>query len=671
MGTPLGSSSPASKVGYSVRFDNSTSPSTRIKFLTEGMLLQELLRDPWLRQYSAVIVDEIHERGANVDLVTGFLRKLTKEKAEGRHGVPLKVVVMSATADMQGLVDFFGDDSGNPNDDAANLPQPNGDAPVSGTNGLRHKLAALDEGCPNKDEADSAASWSGISDSEGGNGQEITKVQLKGSRNGYQGRAGQPSSTKVRHIAQGQANKAVSICVIKGRQYPVELHHAPTPISDLIDGTLRMVLQIHHGEAMPGDVLVFLPGQEDIEAVEKLVLEYGKQLRAGVPKILVLPLFAALPQQAQQEAFLPAPSKNTRKIILATNIAETSVTVSGVRYVVDGGKAKIKQFRMRLGLDSLLAKPISKSSALQRKGRAGRESPGKCFRLYTEEDYKKLAERTTPEILRSDLTQIILTIKARGVDDVLSFPFLTPPPREALEKALLQLLTLDALDENGGITAIGRQMAGLPLAPALSRALLAAARAEAKCVPEVIDIISALTVENVFLNVTSEEKREEAELARKELVRREGDHMTVLTTVQKYARESADRKAWAERHFVSHRAMQAVMDVRKQLLAQTRSIISSQDSSTVEPSSIVSPERAAAILKCFLRGFSSKTARLCLDGSYKTIVGNHTIAIHPSSVLFGRKVEAIMYNEYVYTSKSYAKGVSAVQMNWLGEALGL
>lgn len=276
------------------------------------------------------------------------------------------------------------------------------------------------------------------------------------------------------------------------------------------------------------------------------------------PQLLVLPLFAALPQAAQQRVFQPAPPK-TRKIILATNIAETSVTVSGVRYVIDCGKAKIKQFRTRLGLDSLLVKPISQSAAIQRKGRAGREAPGQCFRLYAEQDYLALQPVNTPEILRCDLSQAILTMKARGMNDIMTFPLLDRPPREALEKALLQLLQLKALTESGTISDIGLQIAKLPLSAPLGRVLLAAAEPDMDCLLEVIDIISCISVENIFLNITSEEKKEEAEVARRELYRREGDHLTLLVTVQAYAVENADRKSWAERHFVSHRAMQAVM----------------------------------------------------------------------------------------------------------------
>jgi ATP-dependent RNA helicase DHR2 len=487
MGTPLGSHSPASKVGYSVRFDTSTSPSTRVKFLTEGMLLQEMLHDPYLLRYSAIVVDEVHERGINVDLTLGFLRNLVSGTLEGRGGVPLKVVVMSATADMESLTGFFQE------------------------------------------------------------GYKLPETEKKTIENGSEADEMDTSTSKD-----------ISVCRIKGRQFPVKTIYSPAPVHDFVDAALKVIFQIHQKEPMPGDILVFLTGQETVEALEHLVNEYAMGMDPALPKILVLPLFAALPQAAQQRVFAPAPPR-TRKIVLSTNIAETSVTVSGVRHVVDCGKAKVKQFRTRLGLDSLLVKPISKSAAIQRKGRAGREAPGQCFRLYTEKDYLALDETNTPEILRCDLSQALLNMKARGVDDIVQFPFLTRPPREALEKALLQLLNINALEDNGKISAVGLHIAKLPLTPTLGRVLLAAAENGSECLIDVIDIISCLSVENIFINTSSEEKKEAAEAARRDLYRREGDHLTMLTTVRVYAAEHADRKAWAERHLVSHRAMQSVM----------------------------------------------------------------------------------------------------------------
>ncbi|KAI5291764.1 putative ATP-dependent RNA helicase dhr2, partial [Ascosphaera aggregata] len=265
VGTPLGSSSSASQVGYSVRFDTSVSQSTRIKYLTEGMLLQEMLGDPWLSKYSAVVVDEVHERGVNVDVILGFLRNIVSDPVkEGRGGVPLKVVVMSATADMESLTDFF-------------------------AQGLREKKVVEDQG---------------------------------------------KSNDSSRNQAIDGTSSDISVCHVKGRQYPVKTIYTPQPVSDFVDAALRTIFQIHMKEPLPGDILVFLTGQETVEALEALVNEYATGIDKALPRVQVLPLFAALPQTAQQRVFQPAPPR-TRKVILATNIAETSVTVPGVRHVVD------------------------------------------------------------------------------------------------------------------------------------------------------------------------------------------------------------------------------------------------------------------------------------------------------------------------------------------------
>ncbi|MCJ1418590.1 putative ATP-dependent RNA helicase dhr2 [Xylographa parallela] len=683
MGTPLGSSSPASKIGYSVRFDNSTSPSTRIKFLTEGMLLQEMLRDPWLRQYSVVIVDEVHERGVNVDLVMGFLKNIVSGNKEGRGGLPLKVAVMSATADLEGLQMFFDDK----HDWKLQREIPKDIEEVD--NMSTNKIAGTE---------DIDSEWSGITsdgddhtsnlkqDSNHHANNEISTKNLSngnGSTNGFRLDDKPPAEPPTPSTFKDKPppdSPHVSVCHISGRQHPVQTIYSLNPVPDFVDAALRNIFQIHYKEPLPGDILVFLTGQETVETLESLVREYALALPPTVPKLLILPLFAALPPAAQQLVFHPTPPK-TRKVILATNIAETSVTVAGVRFVIDSGKSKIKQFRTRLGLDSLLVKPISQSAAIQRQGRAGREAPGKCYRLYTECDYRALAPAPTPEILRCDLSQAILTLKARGVDDITAFPFLDRPPREALEKALMQLFQLGALTDAGRINAVGLQIARLPLTAPLGRVLLAAADPAMDCLAEAIDIIACLSVENIFLALTSEETKERAASARRALLRREGDHLTLLATVQAYAAEKADRKAWAERHFVSHRAMQAVMDVRKQLLAQTAHLAlpspttpphspTPNASTPNEPTSHASA-LPTTILRSFLRGFAPNTARLVPDGSYRTLLGHHTVAIHPSSGLFGQRVEAIMYNEFVFTNRSYARGVSAVQMEWVGEVLGV
>ncbi|EQB47054.1 helicase associated domain-containing protein [Colletotrichum gloeosporioides Cg-14] len=590
-GSPLGEGREG-MVGYSVRFDHQVPKGTKIKFLTEGMLLQELLRDPNLRQYSAVVVDEIHERSVDVDLVSGFLKQIVMSDRKGRGGIPLKVVVMSATADVERIQGFF----------ATDKPEVEGDG------------AEMD----------------------------------------------------------GQKSSSVEVLKIQGRQFPVKTIHTPKPVPDIQEALLKTIFKIHTEEPLPGDILAFLTGQEEIESTQSLIEEYAATLDSNVPKVKVLPLFGQLSMEGQHAAFQPIKGM-TRKIVLATNIAETSVTVPGVRYVVDGGKAKVKQYRSRLGMESLLAKPISKSSAIQRTGRAGREGPGKCFRLYTEGTFGTLEEADLPEILRIDVLGAVLTMKARGIDDILGFPLMDTPDIDAIERALVSLHLLGALADDGTITDAGRKMAGFPVSAPLGAVLLASAKPEFDCVLEAIDVISCITSgDDIFHQLQSEEQREEIEELRKELYRREGDILTYLTTMQQYAAENADRIEWCKKRKVNIRNMKTALNIRKQLrsLCLKEGLLSEAPPPDPQPFSPLAPEQAESLLKCFLRGFVSKTAVLAPDASYVTSQGKHVVAIHPSSVLHGQKREAIMFLEHVFTQKNYAKKVSVIQANWIVEALG-
>jgi len=588
---PLGKSTHG-LVGYSVRFDHNVPKGTRIKFLTEGMLLQEMLRDPHLRQYSAVVVDEIHERSIDVDLLSGFLKQIQSSDLSGRGGVPLKVVIMSATADVEGIKEFF---------------------------------------APNQNDTDK-----------------------------------DPGDSK------GAASVSAETIHIRGRQYPVQISHSPKPVPDLQDGLVRAILRLHTEEPLPGDILAFLTGQEEIESAQRLIEDYAATLASNVPKIKVFPLFGQLSIEAQHAAFQPVKEPFTRKIVLATNIAETSVTVPGVRYVVDSGKAKVKQFRSRLGLESLLAKPISRSSAIQRAGRAGREGPGKCLRLYTQDGYESLAERDLPEILRNDVLGAVLTMKACGIRDVQSFPLMDRPDADAILKALSYLHSLGAITDHGEITDTGRRLARFPISASFGAVLLAAAEPQFDCVLEAIDVISCITSgEDIFYRLLSEEDQEQVEEARKELYRREGDILTYLTTMQQYTAEHADRVQWCKKRRVNIRNMRMAVNIRRQLrgLCLKEKLLTESPPPDPQPFEPLAPDRAESLLKCFLRGFVSKTALLHPDGSYVTIQGKHTVSIHPSSVLHGVKREAIMFLEHVFTQKSYAKKVSAIEAPWIVEAL--
>ncbi|KAK1782130.1 P-loop containing nucleoside triphosphate hydrolase protein [Copromyces sp. CBS 386.78] len=587
-------------VGYSVRFDHRVPPGTKIKYVTEGMLLQELLRDPHLRQYSAIIVDEIHERSVDVDLLSGFLKQIVTGDKAGRGGVPLKVVVMSATAQVERIKKFFSSD----------------DSLKNGTSG-----------------------------------EEVEYLQ------------------------------------IEGRQFPVEVIHEPKPVADIQEALIKTVFKIHTQEPLSDkhgkkDILCFLTGQEEIEAAQRLIEEFAETLDPKVPKVKVFPLFGQLSMEAQHEAFQPIKHPFTRKIVLATNIAETSVTVPGVRYVVDCGKAKVKQYRPRLGMESLLANPISKSSAIQRTGRAGREGPGKCFRLYTADTFATLQKTDLPEILRTDVLGAVLTMKARGIDDVLSFPLMDRPEIEAVENALVHLHVLGALGDDGRITDMGRKMVMFPVTAPYARVLLAAASPKYDCLLEAIDIIACITAgDDIFMQVRSEEDKESVDVYRKELQRREGDLITYLNTMQRFvSTPSSDRATFCKQRRINVRNMRQALNIRKQLRSLSVKTKMLQDADAAPPpppdSEVttyqpVSPETAERILKAFLKGFAMKTAVLAPDGSYVTAHGKHVVAIHPSSSMHGVKREAIMFLEHVYTQKNYAKKVSAIQAGWIAEALAV
>ena len=496
---------------------------------------------------------------------------------------------------------------------------------------------------------------------------------------------------------------------VPGRQYAVTTTYLLEPVDDIYAEAANQIIAAHRREPLPGDILVFMTGQEDVESVCSLIEEQAASLPPSIPKLQILPLYAALGPSQQNQVFEPTP-KHTRKVIISTNIAESSVTIPGVRMVIDNGLVKVKEFRSSLGLDSLLVKPISKSAAIQRKGRAGREGPGKCLRLYTEESYLNLETEIKPEILRSDLAGVVLTMKARGIQDVIGFPLLSPPPKETLRSALLQLLRLGAIDDKGAVTRVGKQMARLPLSPALSRVLIAAAELERSSTtsyhtdtgyPEtsltlaVIDIVSALVSEPFFIpqdNLSnSDPEIEEENAARLEaraaLNRRHGDHLTYLAALRSYGSENTDRKLWSDKHLVNHRAMKSVLAVRKQLRAMLVKMRMLSENIVEEAEQLEGPgqgnesERVAwlhptenmsdNILRCFLQGFTSNVARLCKDGAYRTIESNHVIRVHPASVMASRKVEGIVYSELVFTRRNYARGVSAVQLQWYAETMGM
>ena len=372
------------QVGYAIRFEDVTNPETTfLKYMTDGLLFREVMKDPNLDRYSTIILDEAHERSIAIDILMGLLKDVVKRRTD------LKIIIMSATLDALKFQKYF----------------------------------TTDETPP--------------------------------------------------------------LFKVPGRIHPVEIFYTPEPEPDYVEAAIRTVLMIHRIEN-PGDILLFLTGQEEIEDACGRIKNEADFLLANDPGTIgplsCIPLYSSLPPQKQQHAFNPPPPPRVpggppgRKVIVSTNIAETSLTIDGIVYVVDPGFSKQTTYNPRIRVESLLISPIAKSSAQQRAGRAGRTRPGKCFRLYTEEHFMtELEEQTHPEILRCNLASTVLELVKAGVRDLVRFDWVDAPAPESLMRALEILHLLAAIDDNGNLTRLGSMMSEFPLDPQVIPQLISGA----------------------------------------------------------------------------------------------------------------------------------------------------------------------------------------------------
>ncbi|GAA6059902.1 hypothetical protein JCM10212_005285 [Sporobolomyces blumeae] len=446
------------------------------------------------------------------------------------------------------------------------------------------------------------------------------------------------------------------VLFIRGRQHKVTVHYSTEPLQDYLDASLKTVFQIHTTHP-PGAILVFLPGQDEIESLAASIRQFLPDLPKSFPKadsILVTPLYAKLPAAEQARAFAPTPP-NTRKIILATNVAETSVTLPGVKFVVDCGLAKEKRYHAGAGIDSLTVESISQSSAKQRAGRAGRESDGHCFRLYTEQAFFAMPHRTEPEIKRVSLTFALLHLLAAGQEDITKFEYMDPPERDAIMFALLTLHGLGAVSNKGKITPLGRQMAELPLDPIYARVLVASF--SEGCPFEALNLVALLGSKDQLLAVSSA-NRDKATEARRKFVHRSGDHWTLLNMLEAFEEfdgpdRKEERKMWCREHFISLKAMLQVLDARKQLRERVERLKIGDWAQSCG-------DETEPVLNALVGGLFANTAIRNEDGSYRHTVTRQAIAIHPSSAMHNRKAPAIVYDELVLTTKTYARGVSEI-----------
>ena len=443
---------------------------------------------------------------------------------------------------------------------------------------------------------------------------------------------------------------------IPGRRFPVEVFYTKEPESDYLVAAVKTVTQIHEQEG-PGDILVFLTGQEEIESAVELLHFYIQKAGTKIRELIVCPIYSALPSEQQAKIFLPTP-KNARKVVVATNIAETSITIDGIVYVVDCGFSKQKAYNPRTGMDALVVVPISKSSANQRAGRAGRVSPGKCYRLYTSWAYQnELDDASIPEIERSNLSSVVLLLKTLKIDNVLHFDYLVAPPIETLQKSLEELREVGALNDLQRMTPLGAQMAELPLDPGYSRALLAGF--ENGCADEMLCVVSVLSVQGSLFQRPSG-KIKQAEASHKSFAIEESDHLTILNIFQKWL-ESHRSDSWCRHRFIDSRVLRQAYDVKEQLSGITKRLNVSENQKT---ESLNTP-----IFKSMIAGFRKNIAILSSDGDgYElSLRTKEKVYVHPSSVLFKNPVRHILYTELVLTTKAFIRTLSSVESEWIPE----
>lgn len=459
------------------------------------------------------------------------------------------------------------------------------------------------------------------------------------------------------------------LLAVPGRTHPVEIYYTPEYQKDYLDAAIRTVLQIHATED-EGDVLLFLTGEEEIEdACRKIQLEGDELIREqGCGPIKVYPLYGSLPPHQQQKIFEPAPENHKpggrpgRKIIVSTNIAETSLTIDGIVYVVDPGFSKQKVYNPRIRVESLLVSPISKASAQQRAGRAGRTRPGKCFRLYTEEAFKKeLIEQSYPEILRSNLASTVLELKKLGVDDLVHFDFMDPPAPETMMRALEELNYLQCLSDEGDLTALGRLASNFPLDPMLAVMLIGSPAF--KCSEEILSIVALLSVPNVFVRPASARKR--ADEIKMSFAHADGDHLTLLNVYEAFNSDEAYEiglHQWCRDNFLSYRSLTSANNVRSQL----RRLMERYDLELIltpfEDRSYWDNIRKALVAGFFMQVAKKKSG----NKGFITVKDDQDVLIHPSTVL-AKENEWVIYNEFVLTSKNYIRTVTNVRPEWLVE----
>lgn len=573
LGSPLGQ-----VVGYQTRFEERLGPDALIKVMTDGILLAETRSDPELRRYDTLIIDEAHERSLNVDFLLGYLKRLLPRRPD------LKLVITSATIDVDRFARHFAPDAEAPDASAAAVTEPNAAAPVFNVSGRTFP---------------------------------VTQLYLP------------PEAQNTDADEDVEPSLEGGVLAALGAIRTLERRGEGTP------PTAR-------------DVLVFLPGERDIRDLGRFLGE-----RLDWPGVEILPLYARLTAAEQQRVFSPGAG---RRIVLATNVAETSLTVPRIGYVIDPGLARISRYSYRSKLQRLPVEAISQASAAQRAGRCGRLAPGICFRLYSEQDFASRDAFTDPEILRTNLAAVVLQMKELGLGDPEAFPFLDPPEPRALSDGRRLLEELGALDGQGALTAVGRDLCALPLDPRLARMLVAAK--DKGCLAEMICIVSALSLQDPRLRPM--DKTQAADEAHAEWRDPQSDFLSFVRLWEWFEKQRAELSRSAlrracERRYLSWMRLQEWWGLQRQLTRSCR------DRGWSSNTTAATSETIARALLCGL------LSQLGMRTEKQDYLGARGLKfqIFPGSALFKRQPPWLMAAEIVETSRVYARTVAALDPAWV------
>ena len=547
-----------SEVGYNIRFESTQSSGSKILFYTDGALLKEIMTDPLLSRFSVIVVDEVHERNINSDLLIALLRKILKLRSD------LKVVLTSATTDAEKLKSFF------------------------------------------------------CSSVTGDTGKRLT----------------------------------CSILSVEGRNFPVQVHYAITPVPDYVNASADLSISIHL-KRTNGDILVFLTSQEEVNAAVKSTRDRVRKLVKPKQNVLVLPFHGSLPHEEQIRVFDTSNvGHKTRRIIFSTNLAESSVTIPRIVYVIDCGLRRFKSFSVDAALEMVIKAKISKASAVQRAGRAGRLGHGEVYRLYTEDSFQTMLYDTPPDITRSNLLEVILQLKALGISNIVKFNFLTAPPSAHMCKSLEVLHALQAINDKCELTKKGYMFVEFPIDPMLTACLVEAQKHD--CTEEVLIIIAMLQVKNIFVKPSGNNKRSMKNKFK--FAAREGDLITYLN-VYKFFEENNKSKSLCKELFLNFSSLSQASTILGRLKHLCKKY-------NIEMSS---SEDDIAIRKCLTSGLFTNAAYYHHSGVYKTFRDNFSLSIHPTSVLVSERPKYVLFNEVTSSTDNYMRDITVIESDWLLE----